>query len=76
MKQKMKALSKSLFYAALIFLLTLLGEKMQAKRAGKPFAPEWIPDIIIAIAVGIGIYLIERTQKQQYRKKKKKYYRK
>ena len=73
MKQKMKALSKSLFYAALIFVLTLLGERIQAKRAGKPFAPEWIPDIAIAIAVGIGVYLIERKQKQQYRKKK--YYR-
>ncbi|MBQ6560575.1 MAG: hypothetical protein IJL85_07090 [Erysipelotrichaceae bacterium] len=75
MKRKIKALSKSLFYAALIFLLTLLGEKLQAKRAGKPFAPEWIPDIIIAIAVGVGIYLVERKQKQQYKKKKKKYYR-
>ena len=73
MKQKMKALSKSLFYAALIFVLTLLGERIQAKRAGKSFAPEWIPDIAIAIAVGIGVYLIERKQKQQYRKKK--YYR-
>ena len=71
MKQKMKALGKSLFYAVLIFLLTLLGEKLQAKRAGKPFAPEWIPDIVIAVAVGIGIYLIERKQKQQYKKKKK-----
>ena len=75
MKQKMKALSKSLFYAVLIFLLTLLGEKLQAKRSGKPFEPEWIADIIITIAVGIGIYLIERKQKQQYKKKKKKYYR-
>ncbi len=74
MKQKLKALSKSLFYATLIFLLTLLDEKLQAKRAGKPFEPEWIPDIAIAIAVGIGVYLIERKQKQQY-KKKKKYYR-
>ncbi len=73
MKQKMKALGKSLFYAALIFALTLLGEKLQAKRAGRAFAPEWLPDILIAIAVGIGIYLIERKQKQQYKKKKKQY---
>ena len=75
MKQKIRALSKSLFYAALIFALTLLGEKLQARRAGKPFDPEWIPDLAIAIAVGIGVYLIERKQKQTYKKKKKKYYR-